>query len=83
MPETMEHLIFTCYFSRNFWWKIGQEWNLDLPFMDMLEEAEKRSQNPFLKIVMIAGSWSIWNHMTIIIFDQIQIYQEICYSFFK
>jgi hypothetical protein len=43
MPETMEHLIFTCYFSRNFWWKIGEEWNLDLPFMDMLEDAGKNA----------------------------------------
>lgn len=81
--ETMLHLFFTCDFSQNLWWKIGEEWNTDLLLLDMIMDAERRSFNPFFKIAMIAGCWSLWNHRNSIIFDNQQRSLDICYNFFK
>ena len=79
----MLHLFFSCDFSQNFWWKINEEWNTDLEFIDMLMEAKRRSSNPFFKIAMIAGCWSIWNHRNSIIFDGNHRDPDLCYDFFK
>ena len=39
--ETMNHLFFTCEFSRAFWQKLGEDWTTDRDLMDMLIEAKK------------------------------------------
>jgi hypothetical protein len=78
----MLHLFFTCDFSQNLWWKIGEEWNTNLMLIDMILDEERRSFNPFFKIAMIVGCWSLWNHMNSITFDNQQRSLDICYKFF-
>jgi hypothetical protein len=39
---TMLHLFFSCDFSHNLWWKVGEEWNTDFHFINMLIEAKKK-----------------------------------------
>src|SRR4051812_40426784 len=34
--ETVDHLFFEREFSRNFWWSIGEEWNMDLGIIDRI-----------------------------------------------
>jgi hypothetical protein len=35
----MIHLLFECDFSQTFWWKIGEEWNLDFDLINMIIDA--------------------------------------------
>ena len=49
----------------------------------MLIEAKNRSHNPFFKLSMIAGCWSIWNHRNKIIFDNEQRSMAACLDLFK
>jgi hypothetical protein len=81
--EDMLHLFFQCDFSRNFWWKIGEEWNTELEMIDMLMEAKNRSTNHFFKEAMIAGCWSIWNQRNSFIFDGKPVDLDSCFAFFK
>ena len=83
MEESMSHLFFECDFSRNFWWKLGEEWNTELDIIEMITEAKTRSLNIFFKEAMIAGCWSIWNQRNNIIFEQAQRDQDVCYGSFK
>jgi hypothetical protein len=53
--ETMAHLFFHCDFSRNFWWKIGMEWNEDMDHINMMIDGERRSNNIFFKEAFISG----------------------------
>jgi hypothetical protein len=53
--ETMLHHFFACDFSQNFWWEVREEWNIDLPLIDMLNKKKNRSPNPFFIISMIVG----------------------------
>jgi hypothetical protein len=39
VEETMIHLLFECDFSQTFWWKIGEEWNLDFDLINMIIDA--------------------------------------------
>jgi hypothetical protein len=55
IEESMFHLFFSCDFSQNFWWKLGEEWNVELDIMDMIIDARDRSQNTFFKEIMISG----------------------------
>jgi hypothetical protein len=50
----------------------------------MLIEAENSSFNPFFKIAMIVGCWSIWNHRNKnhFLWDS-KRYIEVCYQLFK
>lgn len=80
--ETMKHLFFDCIFSQNMWGTLGQTWNSDLQFIDMLIDAKNKSTNVFFKIAMITGCWSIWNHRNKIIFDGEIRSLQLCYSFF-
>jgi hypothetical protein len=81
--ECMTHLFFECDFSRNFWWKIGIEWNTDLDIMEMHIDANDRISNIFFKETMMVGCWSIWNQRNKIIFENSQKDIELCYAFFK
>jgi hypothetical protein len=47
--EDFMHLLFSCDFSLNFWWKLNMEWNTDLDIFDMLLEARKGNNLIFLK----------------------------------
>jgi hypothetical protein len=38
VEESMIHLFFSCDYSQKFWWKIGEEWNVDLNFIEMITE---------------------------------------------
>jgi hypothetical protein len=49
VEETMSHLFFSCDFSQTLWWKILEEWNLDLDFTKVITKAKTRSLNIFLK----------------------------------
>jgi hypothetical protein len=81
--ETMAHLFFHCDFSRNFWWKIGMEWNEDMDHINMMIDGEKRSNNIFFKEALIAGCWSIWIHRNNIIFDSHSRDILACFAHFK
>jgi hypothetical protein len=81
--ETLAHLFFSCDFSQVIWWKIGEEWNTDLQLIDMILDNSIRSANPFFKVAMMAGCWSIWNHRNKIIFDNEQRSIQGCYNSFK
>jgi hypothetical protein len=81
--EYMTHLFFQCDFSRNFWWRIGIEWNTDLDIIDMVTEANERTSLIFFKEAMMVGCWSIWNQRNKIIFENDQKDIELCYGFFK
>jgi hypothetical protein len=65
----MVHLFFSCDFSQNFWWKIGEEWYVDLNTIEMISDARDRLNNAFFKEAMISGCWSLWNQRNGIIFD--------------
>jgi hypothetical protein len=54
IEESMFHLFFSCDFSQNFWWKLGEEWNVELDTMDMIMDAGDRSHNTFFKEIMIS-----------------------------
>jgi hypothetical protein len=79
----MMHLFFECDFSQTFWWKIGEEWNLDFDLINMIIDANNRSSNQFFKEAMMCGCWSIWNERNGIIFDGMHRDLNHCYSFFK
>ena len=81
--ETMPHLFFSCKFSMEFWNKLGESWDIELQFNDMIMDAKNRSGNNFFKIAMMAGCWSLWNHRNKIIFDNEQRSMNTCSAFFK
>jgi hypothetical protein len=83
VEETMMHLFFECDFSQTFWWKIGEEWNLDFDLINMIIDAKNRSSNLFFKEALMCGCWSIWNERNGIIFDGKHRDLNHCYSFFK
>jgi hypothetical protein len=62
---------------------LGIEWNTDLQIMEMLTEANDRSNNIFFKESMMVGCWSIWNQRNRIIFENDQRDIETCFAFFK
>jgi hypothetical protein len=49
IEESITYLFFSCDFSQTFWWKIGEEWNLDFDLIEMITDANDRSTNQFLK----------------------------------
>jgi hypothetical protein len=49
VEETMMHLFFECDFSQTFWWKIGEEWNLDFDLINMIIDAKKQIFKSFLQ----------------------------------
>jgi hypothetical protein len=65
VEKSMIHLFFSRDFSQKNWWKIGEEWNVDLNIIEMITEAEDRST----KEAMVSGCWSIWNQRNSIIFE--------------
>ena len=80
--ETRMHLFFGCEFSHDFWSRLGDVWNYDPPFMDMLLDTKQRSNNQFFKIALIAGCWSLWTHKNKIIFENEQRGLKICFNYF-
>ena len=81
--ERRTHLFFECKFSKDFWSILGENWNTDLGFIEMLLDAQQKSTNGFYKVSLIAGCWSLWNHRNKIIFDNEQRSMVACLDMFK
>jgi hypothetical protein len=70
--ETVTHLFFRCDFSQIFWWTNNMEWNIDLPFLDMMEEGGKESNASFP-----SRCWSLWIQRNRFLFDNIQFHWRV------
>jgi hypothetical protein len=55
IEESITYLFFYCEFTQTFWWKIGEEWNLDFDLIEMITNAKDRSTNQFSKEAMTCG----------------------------
>ena len=81
--KSRTQLFFGCEFSQIFWWKLNQEWNMDLDIIDMLIDGRNRFNQKCFKEYLIIGCWSLWNHRNKIIFDGGHLSLDSCFSFFK
>jgi hypothetical protein len=53
VEESMTHLFFECEFSRTFWWRIGEECNLDYDLTKIITNARAYHLISFFKEAMI------------------------------
>ena len=80
--ESRTHLFFGCEFSQIFWWKLNQEWNVDLDLIDMLLDGRNRANQKCFKEFLIIGCWSLWTHRNSIIFNGGHLDLDFCFSSF-
>lgn len=59
IDEDIDHLFFSCDFTKNYWEKIGFQWNMDLNLYLRLAHTRQQHNIPFIETVVIA-SWEIW-----------------------
>jgi hypothetical protein len=58
--ETIEHLLFTCDFSKSCWQTLGFQW-ADLPDrLLIIEEGKARWHGPLFMELFLLASWNIW-----------------------
>ena len=78
--ETVQHLLTTCVFARQFWFSILQSLNLsqlvprhtDNSFADWWKKSWKKLQKHLRKgfnSLVILGAWVIWKHRNACVFD--------------
>ena len=78
--ETVQHLLTTCVFARQFWFSILQPLNLSClvprcaagSFADWWRKSWKRVQKQLRKgfnSLVILGAWTIWKHRNACVFD--------------
>jgi hypothetical protein len=68
--ETTFHLFFACQFSQVCWSHLGFNWNYNLPFHSMMEEAKGHCTHNFFMEFFIIASWAIWKQRNDLIFNR-------------
>jgi hypothetical protein len=58
--ETAFHLFFSCPFASECWNNIGIQWQLNVPFFQMMESARYDFNHTFFMEVFIIAAWHIW-----------------------
>jgi hypothetical protein len=64
------HLFFACQFSQVCWSHLGFNWNYNLPFHSMMEEAKGHCTHNFFMEFFIIASWAIWKQRNDLIFNR-------------
>ncbi|TVT98983.1 hypothetical protein EJB05_55684, partial [Eragrostis curvula] len=67
--EDLEHLFFSCTFSRWCWNLLNLQWNRALSVEDRIEHLCNQNNLCFIKELVIVACWAIWKHRNAIIFD--------------
>jgi hypothetical protein len=84
MEETMKHLLVTCVFSKQFWFNLLQQVQLqDLTpqpdsnsFLEWWGNLNNQMTGPTkkgLSSVIILGTWTIWKHRNRCVFDGVAL----------
>ena len=58
--ETLEHMIFTCPFSKRCWAKLHIDWPDFQNRLTALQEAQTNWPHPFFIEVFLTAAWSLW-----------------------
>jgi hypothetical protein len=58
--ETIFHLLFECPFSSDCWHYVGIQWNFDLDFFNMFEDAKNIFGRRFFMEIVAVVAWTIW-----------------------
>jgi len=58
--ETIEHLFFTCPFSRQCWDLLGVSWPLLGSRIEIIHEGQRLWDKPMFMEVFVVGAWSLW-----------------------
>jgi hypothetical protein len=77
--ETIDHLLVSCIFAKQFWFEVLQQANLqglapqsDMSFLDWWTQASDRSmgmQKRGINSLIILGTWTLWKHRNHCVFD--------------
>jgi hypothetical protein len=70
LEETTFHLFFTCTFSMQCWNHLGINWNFNLPFHAMMENAKQQFNSDFFVETFMLGAWLIWKQRNSTIFNR-------------
>jgi hypothetical protein len=80
--EVIDHLMLSCVFAREFWYKVLQKVQLqelapqpgESSFMEWWQKANERAPEPSkngLNSMIILGAWTLWKHQNRCVFDGI------------
>jgi len=67
--ETIFHLFFSCPFALECWQAIGVQWQMGVPFFQMMELARQDFNHKFFMEVFIIATWHIWKQRNNLIFE--------------
>lgn len=68
--ETAYHLFFTCSFSRQCWQHLGIQWNTNIQFFEMMQQAKAQATHSFFMEIFIIAAWNIWKQRNDQIFNR-------------
>jgi hypothetical protein len=81
--ETAFHLFFECSFSQDCWSSISISWNLSLPPLDMVIDAQTNFGNAIFRELFITACWVIWTMRNSVVFDNEQVSLNLCKRIYK
>ena len=58
--ETVNHMIFTCPFSRACWEKVDIHWPTSQSRLDLLDQTNRDDSRPFFMEIFLIAAWSLW-----------------------
>ena len=67
--ETAFHLFFSCPFALDCWQSIGIQWQMGVPFFQMMELARQDFSSTYFMEVFIIATWHIWKQRNNLIFE--------------
>jgi hypothetical protein len=70
--ENAFHLFFSCPFTLECWKMIGIQWQMGVPFFQMMELARHNFNHTFFMEVFIIATWHIWKQRNNLIFENCQ-----------